>query len=179
MSEENKDQKNEAASEDAKNSTVLSAEDQIAALKGEVDKFKNEYLYLRADFDNYKKNAIKERSETIKFGSERVFVELLEVCDNFERALSFEVKPENLQSLYQGFKLINEELKSLLTRFNVHELPTQGVKFDPNIHNALSTEVTDKVPPGHVTQVFKKPYKLHDRVIHPGQVVIAQEPKKE
>lgn len=176
MSEENNVPKNQATPEEAATPTI---EEQIGLLKAETEKWKNEYLYLRADFDNYKKHAIKERSETIKYGSERVLSELLEVCDNFERALSFEVKPENLQSLYQGFKLIHDELKALLGRFNVQEIPAHGAKFDPNIHNALSAESTDKVPPGHVSQVFKKPYKLHDRIIRPGQVVIAQEPKKE
>ena len=115
----------------------------------------------------------------LKYGNERVFVELLEVCDNFERALSFELKPENLQSLYQGFKLINDELKSLLGRFGVSELPSLGLKFDPNIHGAIGSEPTDTVPVGHVSRVFKKPYKLHERVIRPAQVLVADEVKKE
>jgi molecular chaperone GrpE len=177
MSENNK--KAEAEEKKAEAALPPGADEQIAALKAEVEKYKNEFLYLKADFDNYKKAAIRERSDMLKFGSERVFAELLEVCDNFERALAFEVKPENLQSLYQGFKLINEELKSLLTRFGVTEIPSQGAKFDPNVHNALGTEPTDKIPAGHISQVFKKPYKLHDKVIRPGQVIIAQEPKKE
>lgn len=173
MSDENK------KTEEPEVTAEPTAEEQIATLKADVEKFKNEYLYLRAEFDNYKKGVIKERSDMIKYGGERIFVELLEVCDNFERALGFEVKPENLESLYQGFKLIHEELKSLLGRFSVSEVPAQGAKFDPNVHNALGTEPTGTVPVGHISQVFKKPYKLHDRVIRPGQVIIAQEQKEE
>lgn len=176
MSEENKNQKNEAVSENEPQTTP-SASNDAEKFKAEAEKFKNEYLYLRADFDNYKKNVIKERSDYMKYGSERVFVELLEVFDNFERALSFEVKPENLQSFVQGVKMIQDEIKQLLGRFGVSELPSEGAKFDPNIHNALSTEPTDKVSPGCISQVLKKPYKLHDRVIRPGQVIIAEQPK--
>ncbi len=179
MSEESKESKKESKEEVQEPGTEKQTEKQLAELKSEVDKFKSEYLYLRADFDNYKKNAIRERSDTLKYGCERVFTELLEICDNFERALNFEIKPENIQSLHQGFKLINDELKTLLNRFGVTELPSQGVKFDPHIHNALGTEPTDKVEPGEIIQVLKKPYKLHDRVIRPGQVIIATEPKKE
>lgn len=150
--------------------------DPLEEAKAEVAKWKNEYLYLRADFDNYKKAAIKERSDYLKYGSERVFVELLEVVDNFERALSMDVNKDNYESLVKGVQLIHDELKSVLQRFGVTELPSKGEKFDPHIHNALSTEVTAQVPAGHISQVFKKPYKLHDRVIRPGQVVIATEP---
>ncbi len=142
-------------------------------------KWKNDYLYLRADFDNYKKSVIRERADILKYGSERVFTELLEIVDNFERALESEVTKDNFESLLKGIRLIHGEMKTVLNKFGVQEIPAMGLKFDPNIHNALSTEPTAKVPSGHISQVFKKPYKLHDRIIRPGHVVIAVEPKGE
>ena len=145
------------------------------ALAKELEKARNDFLYLRADFDNYKKNVIRERSELVKYGSQNVFVELLEVVDNFERALSSQVKSDNIESFKQGLSLIAQELRALLTRFGVSELPSEGVKFDPNLHNALGTEPSAAVPPGHITKVLKKPYRLHDRTIRPGQVIIATE----
>jgi molecular chaperone GrpE len=87
---------------------------QIAELEKELQKAKNEYLYLRADFDNYRKSVIKERSELIKFGAERVFIEVLGVLDNFERALQLEVTTESYGKFKEGIELTAAELKKTL-----------------------------------------------------------------
>src|SRR5665213_3469051 len=91
-------------------------------LKAELDKAKSVYLYLLADFDNYRKNAVKERSELMKYGSERLIREFLGVFDNFERALEMEVKDGNWNSFRDGVQMIAGELKSLLQRAGVEEV---------------------------------------------------------
>jgi len=143
-------------------------------LKADLDKAKNDYLYLAADFDNYRKNAIKERSDLVKFGNERLIRELLNVVDNFERALESGADPEKFR---QGVEMINSEMKSLLQRFGVSEVAAQGEAFDPATHEALSSEPTSEMEPGHVLRVFKKAYKLHDRLVRPAQVVVASKPQ--
>jgi molecular chaperone GrpE len=153
-------------------------EKKILALTEELTKSKNDQLYLRADFDNYRKSVIKERSDLIKYGSERVFVELLDVLDNFERALQVELTPETLNTFKEGLVLTANELKRALNKFGVNDIECDGAPFDPAIHEALSSEETDRVAPGHVARVFKKAYKLHDRVIRPAQVVVATAPSK-
>ena len=142
--------------------------------RAEADKFKNEYLYLRAEFENYKKNVIKERSDLRKYGSERVFTDMLNVLDIFETALATPATPENHTNFRKGVEMTANELRSIFTRHGVLEIPAKGVPFDPAMHEALSSEETSESAPGTVTQVFKKPYKLHDRVIRPGQVVVAK-----
>jgi len=144
-------------------------------LKGQVEKLKNDYLYLRAEFDNYKRNVIKERADLLKYGSERLLVEILGVLDNFERALEIQATPENLATYTKGIEMTQQELKNVLQKFGVAEVPSQGLPFNPAIHEALSSEETSAVSPGHIARVFKKPYKLHDKVIRPGQVVVAKE----
>ena len=139
-----------------------------------ADKWKNEYLYLRAEFENYKKNTIKERSDLIKFGSERLIVDVLGVLDNFERALATDVNAENWKNFVTGVQMTAQELKTALTRFGLSEVPSLGKEFNPIMHEALSSEETEDLPEGHITRVFKKAYKLHDRVIRPGQVVVAK-----
>ena len=153
------------------------ASSEIQKLQEQAEKFKNEYLYLRAEFENYKRNAIKERAELLKYGPERLVRDLLEVADNFERALSTQVTPENLATFKQGVEMTSNDLKNLLQRHNVVEVPTEGVPFDPAVHEALSSEPTDRVAPGHISKVFKKAYKLHDKVIRPAQVVVAKKPE--
>lgn len=152
------------------------SQDGAEDLKAEAEKYKKEYLYLRAEFDNYKKNMLKERSDLIKFGSERLVLEVLNVLDIFERALESEVTPENLQSFVEGMKLTANELKSALQKFGVEEMTCENQAFDPVKHEALSSEETNSVEPGHISQVFKKGYTMHKKVIRPSQVVVAKEP---
>ena len=152
--------------------------DEGSALKAELAKAKNDYLYLRADFDNFRKSTIKERAELMKYGSERIFLELLEVLDNFERALQTELTPETISVYKEGVELTRNELKKSIEKFGVHQIDCEsGAPFDPNVHEAISSEESDAVPPGHITRVFKTAYKLHDRIIRPAQVVVAKEPK--
>ena len=142
----------------------------------ELAKMKNEYLYLRAEFDNYRKNAIKERSQLIKFGTEPLIRELLDVVDNFDRALEMEVNESNVESFEQGMKMTASELKGVLQKFGVSEQDPTGQPFDPNMHEALSSEPTDQVQSGCVYTVYKKAYLLHEKLIRPAQVVVAREP---
>lgn len=149
---------------------------ELEEMKAQVEKFKNDYLYLRAEFDNYRRNVVKERADLIKYGCERLVVDILGVLDNFERALEIKPTAESLETYTKGIEMTQAELKSVLQKFGVNEIPSQGQMFDPSIHEALSSEETEAVKPGHISRVFKKPYKLHDKVIRPGQVVVAKEP---
>lgn len=149
----------------------------LQKLQEQAEKYKNDFLYLRAEFENYKRNAVKERSDLMKYGGERFIRDLLEVVDNFERALQTNVTADNITTFKQGIEMTAQELKTLLQKHNVVEIPSHGVQFDPNIHEALGSEPTEAVAPGHVSKVFKKPYKLHDKVIRTGQVVVGKKPE--
>ncbi len=148
--------------------------DAVAEAQSEADKFKNEYLYLRAEFENFKKQVIKERSDLKKYGAERLVVDLLGVVDIFETALATELNSENMADFRKGIEMTHSELRNILNKHGVAELPALGQAFDPTIHEALSSEETNEYPNGSVARVFKKPYKLHDRIVRPGQVVVAK-----
>ncbi len=171
MSEESekKDEQERDANEASPESQNLSPEEELARMK-------NEYLYLRAEFDNFRKHSIKERSELLKYGAERFARDLLEVVDNFDRALEGELHSDNIESFKKGIDLTAQDLKKLLEKFGVKEVPTQGEVFDPSLHEALSSEETDSYPPGHICRTFKKAYKIHDKLLRPAQVVVAKEP---
>lgn len=174
MSEENNSQNTPRPSETNENADVSS---EIQKLQEQAEKFKNDYLYLRAEFENYKRNTIKERSDLIKYGGERFIRDLLEVVDNFERALQANISSENIGTFKKGVELTAQELKTLLQKHSVNEIPAEGAPFDPSVHEALASEPSEQVAPGHILRVFKKPYKLHDKIIRPGQVVIAKKPE--
>lgn len=172
MSEENNSQNANAPK--SENAEVSS---EIEKLQEQAEKFKNDYLYLRAEFENYKRNAIKERSDLIKYGGERFIRDLLDVVDNFDRALQVNVSADNFATFKQGVEMTAQEFKSLLQRHSVQEVPAYGTPFDPMVHEALSSEASEQVAPGHILRVFKKPYKLHDKLIRTGQVVVAKKPE--
>lgn len=155
--------------------TAVGSDGEAARLQAEIDQAKKENLYLRADFENYKKSAIRERSDLIRYGAERIVTDLLDILDNFERALALDLTPENMQSFKEGMSLTRNEFHKMLSKFGVQAVECDGAKFDPSVHEALSSEETDRVKPGHISQVFKKAYKLHDKIIRPAQVVVAKE----
>lgn len=161
----------------AEKSETFDVSTEIQKLQDQAEKYKNDFLYLRAEFENYKRNAIKERSELAKYGAERLIRDFLDVQDNFERALQMEVKPENYQSFLQGVQMTAKDLKAMLGKHGVQELKIEGAPFDPNSQEALSSEISNEVPDGHVLRVFKKAYKLHDKILRPAQVIVAKKPE--
>ena len=168
----------------SKNSTADGASEAVTdAPKTDLDvaleesaKWKKEFLYLKAEFENYKRNSIKERADLLKFGAERVSRDILDVVDNFERALQVKLSPETLQTFKVGIEMTAKELKEVLGKHGIQEVPSEGLAFNPAYHEAISSEPSNSVPAGHVARVFKKPYKMHDKVIRMGQVVVAATP---
>lgn len=164
----------------AENAQTEGAElSQVQKIQEEAEKFKNDYLYLRAEFENYKRHSIKERSDLSKYGAERIVRDLLEAVDNFERALSFQVTPDNFKTFVQGVQMTQAEIKNILNKHGVTEVQTDGSPFDPSVHEALSAEPSHDVAPGYVLRTFKKAYKLHDKLVRPAQVVVASKPTTE
>ena len=143
-----------------------------------AEDFKNQYLYLQAEFQNYKKNMIKERSDLIKYGSERLMLEILNVLDVFDKALENDPTADTFENYAEGIKLTATELRTSLDKFGLQEANPKGKMFDPNIHEALSSFETTDVEDGHIYEVFKKGYKLNGKVIRPAQVVVAIAPKE-
>lgn len=146
----------------------------IADLQAQLLKAQNDTLYLRAEFDNSRRQAIKERSELVKYGGERLAKDLLETLDIFETALENEVTADNWQAFVKGVQLTAQQLKTTLAKHNITPVESVGQPFDPNVHEALGSEPTDSLPPGHVTKVFKKPYKYADKLLRHGQVIVAK-----
>ncbi len=149
----------------------------LKKIQAELDKAKNDYLYLLAEFDNYRKNAIKERSELVKYGSEKFIREMLGIIDDFERALEAPADADP-GSFRQGVEMIAKSLRQLLQKFGVEEVKAEGVPFDPNVHDALGSEPRADVPAGQIIRVLKKAYKMHDKLLRPAQVIVAIEAKE-
>ncbi len=161
---------------DSKDSTQPETASQEKANQWQVEaeKFKNDFLYLRAEFENYKRNAIKERGDLLKYGGERLARDLVGVLDNFERALAVEIKPEALDTYTKGVQMTAQELKTVLEKHGIKEVPSVKTPFDPAIHEALGSELSTDVQDGHVLRVFEKPYRFHEKLLRVGRVIIAR-----
>ncbi|RMD88156.1 MAG: nucleotide exchange factor GrpE [Candidatus Dadabacteria bacterium] len=143
----------------------------IRELEKEVLEHKENYLRALADLENYKKRAIRERADLIKYSGEKVLFDLLEIVDNMERALeSSEADPESLR---EGVSMIYQMLKDLLEKHEVRGESAVGKRFDPEIHNALSQVPAEQNEPGTVVGELKKPYFFKDKLLREGQVVVA------
>ena len=146
-------------------------------LKAQLDQIKKDYLYLRAEFENFRKNSQKERADLIKFGAEKFILELITVIDVFETALKTPVNEKTFRSFQTGMELTFKEMMACLEKFGVKSENPLGQAFDPSLHEACSKEKTEKVKENHIYKVYKNLYTMHGKLIRPAQVVVAEKPK--
>ncbi len=128
------------------------------------------YMRLMAEFQNYKRRAAKEKTDTLQYANEKIVGDLLPVLDNFERAL--ETKTEDIEAYVKGMQLIFEQLKTALGTAGLEEIKAMDESFDPNVHNAVMTETIEDKEDGTITKVLQKGYKLRDRVVRPSMVAV-------
>lgn len=134
-----------------------------------------EYLYLRADFDNYRKRAIKEKSEIIKNASERVLKELLPIVDDFERGLEATKDDSDGQQVREGMELIYNKLIKFLSVNGVKPIESTGNDFNDELHDAIATiPATSEDMKGKVVDTTTKGYTLNDKVLRHAKVVVAK-----
>lgn len=160
-SESSEDNASEAAAED--NSKKAEAEENGDA----------KYLRLMAEFQNYKKRVAKEKSDIHSYANEKIVTELLEVLDNFERALATD-NSTDVEGYAQGMKLIFDQLLGVLTKSGLVEVKALGEEFDPNMHNAVMTADSEEYDSNKVCNVFQKGYTLNGKVIRPSMVTVAK-----
>ena len=130
------------------------------------------YLRLMADFQNYKRRSEKEKSDVYAYANEKLLGELLNVLDNFERALGHEADATG--SFFEGMSMIFKNFKDVLEKAGLEEIEALGQEFDPNIHNAVMTDANSDYESGKVCDVVQKGYKLKDRIVRPSMVKVAE-----
>ena len=134
-----------------------------------------EYLELaqrtQADFENFRKRAVKDMAAAGARAKAGLIRELLPVVDNLERALGAVEQSDD--GVGQGLKLVYAELQGVLSRNGVAAMEPNGEQFDPNVHEAISTRPAEDAEAGTVVDVVEKGYKLDETVIRPARVVVA------
>lgn len=164
----------EAPAEEAAEATP-DPQAEIEALKAEVAKEKKEYLFLMAEFDNFRKRTLKEKSEIIKNAGENVFKGLLPIVDDFERGLKAAQGGENAAGILEGMELVYKKLKSYLSANGVKEFDPEDKTFDADRHEAISVvPVPDEAQKGKILDTIEKGYTINDKVLRHAKVVVGQ-----
>ena len=132
------------------------------------------YLRLVAEFDNYRKRTAREFGDVIRSANIRLLRELIEITDNFERAMSHESDVNGGEAYRKGVELIYNQLAELLKKEGVTAIESKGQPFDPNYHEALMQAESDEYDEGMVSQEILKGYKLDDKVLRHARVVVSR-----
>jgi len=172
------------AATDAQVAPAALSPEQIEDLKNRAAKADENWdrlLRTTADFDNFKKRAAREKSESAQYASASLLQKLLPVLDNFEMALTATQSaagPSNdqLASFQSGVRMIQQQLRNTLVESGLEEIEAAGKLFDPNVHEAISHQESDQVPEGHVLQQVRKGYRFKERLLRPATVVVAKKP---
>jgi molecular chaperone GrpE len=158
--------------------------DDLGAAKRERDEYLELAQRTRADFENYRKRVAKETSEALARGKAELARELLPVIDNLERALetghdarardSATRLTEEHEALTRGVALVHEELRGRLRNAGVEAFDPTGEPFDPQLHEALSTQPAEGTDSGVVLETVEKGYRLNGQVLRPARVVVSK-----
>ena len=162
----------EAVTEAAEAENTACEESAEDILKKQLAEAEDKYLRLAAEFDNYKKRTAKEREAANKYAVADTVSKLLATVDNLERAANASI--DNAQAYADGVALVLKGFMDALTAIGVSEIPGEGSKFDPELHNAvMSAEAESEEQRDTVVAVFQKGYILGDKVIRHAMVKVA------
>ena len=149
-------------------------EKDLQETKDELAEQKDKFVRLQAETDNFRKRLSREKEEFSQYANERLFKALIPIFDNFERAL--EASSNDAKSLKKGLDMILKQFSSFLEKERVEPIKAVGEKFDPAIHEVLSSEESDDHEEDTIISQFVKGYTINHRVLRPAQVVISKKP---
>lgn len=149
--------------------------DKITSLEADLAKEKKEYLFLRADFDNYRKRMLKEREELLRNAGEKVLKGILPIVDDFERGLSATAGVDDANAVREGMELIYNKLIKYLADNGVKAMDSTGQEFDADLHEAIaSIPAPDPSLKGKVLDTTQRGYMINDKVLRHAKVAVGE-----
>ena len=147
---------------------------EIELLNDKINKTDEKYLRLRAEYENYIKRNEKEISRILKYDGEHVLKTFLSILDDLDRVVESSKKHKNKEILdfIDGIVLIKDKLLKKLDQFEVATFDSEGIKFDPDLHDAMMTKESKDYDDGIIIQEFEKGYKYKDKVIRHSKVIV-------
>ena len=150
-------------------------ETEVETALRERDEFLDLLQRKQAEFENYRKRVDREKSDLRVSVKSELIEQILDVVDACEKGLETlrESEAENLGLFVEGYKLLLKQLKTILDKYEVIEIPGVGSVFDPNVHEAVIREMTDDHGEGEIMEEYRKGYTMADRLLRPSQVKVA------
>lgn len=153
--------------------------EKVEDLRQQLDAQGDRYLRLMAEFDNFKKRVSRDYERLVESANERLLSELIEVRENFERAVKTGEQGTDARTIFDGMKLIYGKFNDVLAKHGLEPFGETGEPFDPGLHEALMKSPSETVPEDHIIEVFEKGYRLKKRVMRHAKVVISAGKKKD
>ena len=150
---------------------------ELEKLQDDYNKLKSDYLRLLADFDNYRKRMEKDIKEAKELAKHSIIKEFLVILDNLEKAI--EMAYQHKDAIIEGIELSIKSFKDMLKKHGIEEINPEKEAFNPNIHDALMTQESDKLPKNTVIQTIEKGYIYKDKLIRPAKVIVSAGKKEE
>ena len=148
---------------------------ELGETKGKLEKEKKEYLFLMAEFDNFRKRTLKEKSEIIRNAAESTLKGLLPIVDDFERGLEAAKNSDNSKAILDGMELIYNKFVKFLEQNGVKAMDSTGADFDPDHHEAIAMVPTgNDAQKGKVIDTLSKGYMLNDKVLRHAKVAVGK-----
>jgi len=154
------------------------AQDPMAGLQADLDRFRDLALRSQADFENYKKRSAREKEEAIKYANQSLLKRLVGIIDNFELGLAAAKEQGADSPMYSGMVLVQKQLNDLLAENGLQPIEAEGKKFDPNLHEAIAHESSNEYREGIVVRQARRGYQFKDRLLRPAEVVVSSGPAK-
>lgn len=165
----------EPVQEETSESEILRLNKELEESKAATEKEKREYMFLMAEFDNFRKRTLRERSELIKNASEKALQGILPIVDDFERGLDAIKDSSDAEAVKEGMALIYNKLVKYLSDNGVKAMESTGAEFDPDLHEAVAMVPADAdTTAGKIKDTVQKGYTLNDKVLRHAKVVVAQ-----
>jgi len=152
----------------------VDVEREIQAAREEAAQYKDRWIRERADLENVKRRAARERQEMARYGTEHLIRDLLPVVDDLERAIAAAKDSPGSEQVVSGVELVLKSLLGVLSGHGVERVAATGERFDPTMHEAVSSIPHPTVPEGSVVEEHRGGYRLHDRLVRAAMVTVSQ-----
>ena len=174
------DLQDEDNQESPQDQSELSLDDQLVKSKEEASKNWDKVLRLQAEIENLRKRTFRDIENASRGSIERVIMEILPILDSFELGLN--LKTETIEE-YKTFKEGQEAsmmlMKSLFSKLSIETIDPSEMRYDPELHEVISTQEDDSVEPGYIIKVIQKGYRLQERLLRPARVIVCAEKNKD
>jgi len=154
---------------------VRELQEHSGELTEENSYLKDQLLRKTADFENFRKRMLREKGDGIRYANSALLLDIVPIIDDFERAIQAAAETEDFHSFHKGVAMIEKQLVSILERnWSLKRFISLGEEFDPEKHQAIALEETDKYETAVIMEDYQKGYYLQDRILRPAKVKVAK-----